>query len=1124
MVNPIAVLRSRYFNVFILSAAFVCLTCFLAFANIAATISRAELQARRDSLRTDLSSGLSRSDLISRAQGFRQVIHHALQEDPSSVLPISRQIPELLFGAGLDRQARDFVLEFAQPANWGDAVKYYFEAGRWVLENLLKLDELDQSRQVLHTYEAVLERVHLSQTPGEEKRLIEVSAKSAISQFPRLLTNAGMFEEAISTDKNLIKFFGRLGILGRWERQRFLIHIAESYVLLAQYQSAEDNLDRALELGKTREDNPAIDPENHLLATGARREYLNTLTLLFATGNREYAIRVLKELIGIFSVEQASENIYALIEGHSQLGSFLACADQPFSGQFERAHELIGRLPYGMELISGALDARRAIFSARAGDLPAAESLLERAKAKYDARPSNLERIEKLPSALRDKLQVGLYPDLETDDINERAVYFRLAMYSLRRNSPEEARRYLAQYFALSPYHDKPTIVQQQLFLARHLLAFGHRQNGVSLIQQALKSADATMDERSFATHMLAMTELQEGKPDEALLVLMTRYGSEDWGEGLFRRAKLRDSLSEVDDDRELWELGASQPDELGTLDVFDNQIALFLKIADKASAGDEIRNLAFMAAQLISFSRPAVGISLARIREQIRDPQERATIEALYRSDPHFSSNMFSMSSRMRRDDFDSSDWSDFDQEIPCSPRISNFLKKMRLTRGLQMRPSWKAKLDKRRASSDAVQRLLRARRYDNSAVKSEAFGIARAISANELQARLRDDDVVVVIAPTNFGTYVGAVGKRGRTTSLVSDYTSERIRDAVATITRSLRADEHGNTKPFAKEEASNLYKSLLGPVLRSVPKLARVFLVTGPAISSLPFSALPAECGGSNSWLSDCYELSVLPSVVLYEGDGRPARTQIALTDSKFIGFGAPELSPPGSCGVPLESHPEDDLADPLAVRKLCDLAEAGDILVRLSRALNAPPATAVHVGQGATEKEFKELARQGVVGSADYIAFATHGLTAADTRKLSGLAEPSLVFTPPGTPSSLDDGLLTTSEIIDLRLSAKLVYLISCSSGSPDRDDAEAFSGLALSFLAAGAKALIVSYYPVDLDATAQLFERVASHLSADHMTPRKALQQAMKDIRDDNGGAKSFAHPRFWAGFTIIALG
>jgi len=82
----------------------------------------------------------------------------------------------------------------------------------------------------------------------------------------------------------------------------------------------------------------------------------------------------------------------------------------------------------------------------------------------------------------------------------------------------------------------------------------------------------------------------------------------------------------------------------------------------------------------------------------------------------------------------------------------------------------------------------------------------------------------------------------------------------------------------------------------------------------------------------------------------------------------------------------------------------------------------------------------------------LTFATHGLLAGD---LKGLSEPALVLTPPKEGTELDDGLLTASEVAQLKLDADWVILSACNTAAPDgTPGAEGLSGLAKAFFYAG----------------------------------------------------------------------
>ena len=64
-------------------------------------------------------------------------------------------------------------------------------------------------------------------------------------------------------------------------------------------------------------------------------------------------------------------------------------------------------------------------------------------------------------------------------------------------------------------------------------------------------------------------------------------------------------------------------------------------------------------------------------------------------------------------------------------------------------------------------------------------------------------------------------------------------------------------------------------------------------------------------------------------------------------------------------------------------------------------------------------------------ADYriVYFATHALVAGDVK---GLGEPSLALSIPKQPTDLGDGLLTATEVAQLKLNADWVVLSACNT--------------------------------------------------------------------------------------------
>ncbi|MDX2155578.1 MAG: CHAT domain-containing tetratricopeptide repeat protein [Hyphomicrobiaceae bacterium] len=333
-------------------------------------------------------------------------------------------------------------------------------------------------------------------------------------------------------------------------------------------------------------------------------------------------------------------------------------------------------------------------------------------------------------------------------------------------------------------------------------------------------------------------------------------------------------------------------------------------------------------------------------------------------------------------------------------------------------------------------------------------------------------------------------------------------------------------GQRPSFDIERAAALYRLLLGPVdhiIRDKPSL--VLVPTGP-LTSLPFQALvtgpvrtgssPAEALREAPWLARRHATSVLPSVPSLAALRRVGAHLSAA--EPFLGIGDPSLTgPPGQSRsarigqTALAAIYRNGVADLRALRELTPLPETAAELKAIAGALKAP-ADALLLGHDATETRVRRtpLDRYRV------IHFATHGLVAGE---LSGLAEPALVLTPPIRPSEADDGLLTASEVAALRLKADWVVLSACNTAAGADVGAEALSGLARAFFFAGARALLVSHWAVNSEATVWLTTETFAALSREPRIGRaEAFRRTMIAMIDAG------LPPSMWAPFIIVGEG
>ncbi|MCC6656962.1 MAG: CHAT domain-containing protein [Rhodocyclaceae bacterium] len=363
------------------------------------------------------------------------------------------------------------------------------------------------------------------------------------------------------------------------------------------------------------------------------------------------------------------------------------------------------------------------------------------------------------------------------------------------------------------------------------------------------------------------------------------------------------------------------------------------------------------------------------------------------------------------------------------------------------------------------------------------------------------------------------------------------ERIalkRDELDVEVRALRLklDLGASNKPelllaqsFDAARSHELYRKLLAPAEKLLTGAKHLILVPDGPLQSLPPAVLVSEAPNAPidhrevAWLIKKYAVTVLPSV----SSLRALRAYAQGTPAKepLIGFGDPVLEgmgPPSAQDqtrknkVPTGLVSRGLVADPKDVRKMEPLPNTADELKLIAASLKAPT-NALNLGDQATERKVK----QSDLASARVIAFATHGLMAEE---FHGLAEPALVLTPPQQASEFDDGLLTASEILQLKLNADWVVLSACNTAASDgKPGAEGLSGLARAFFYAGAHALMVTHWAVETNSSAALttgvFEKAAKGLSK-----AEALRQSMlahmqrKDIPYAH-------HPAMWAPFILV---
>ncbi len=330
--------------------------------------------------------------------------------------------------------------------------------------------------------------------------------------------------------------------------------------------------------------------------------------------------------------------------------------------------------------------------------------------------------------------------------------------------------------------------------------------------------------------------------------------------------------------------------------------------------------------------------------------------------------------------------------------------------------------------------------------------------LTVKDVQPLLSADEAMTIYSVVDKRGYVIAITREGvdwKEIPFGADALAQKVSEFRKGLDVGKARDGSGKSGLFDLALANELYVALLGPVEALTKDKHSLLTVPSGALTALPFhllvtetpqAAIPDTLEGyrSAAWLLRRQAVSVLPSVVSLKSLRAFARKDHGI--KPMTGFGDPVFNP-------VEGGPSDRRAagGKVAARSIVTSAYtdfwrgAGVDRARLAQALPQLPDTAdelnavakdvgaadgdIHLGRDASETTLKRapLAQYSI------IYFATHGLVAGD---IKGVGEPSLALSIPEQPSELDDGLLTASEVAQLKLNADWVVLSACNTIAGD----------------------------------------------------------------------------------------
>ena len=296
-----------------------------------------------------------------------------------------------------------------------------------------------------------------------------------------------------------------------------------------------------------------------------------------------------------------------------------------------------------------------------------------------------------------------------------------------------------------------------------------------------------------------------------------------------------------------------------------------------------------------------------------------------------------------------------------------------------------------------------------------------------------------------------------------------------------RKLQAVE--SLDPDSETNRQNLHALLIEPIQSALPTNPedKIIFIPHQELFSVPFAALQDKSG---KYLVDKHTILTAPAIQVLQ------LTRKAPATGKALIVGNPTMPT-------ILTRAGQEIA-----QQLSPLPGAETEARAIAQLLQTEPI----IGEKATKSYILQQ-----LPSTRIAHFATHGLL----DDFKGLGTPgAIALAPDPNNTEINNGLLTSGEILDLKLNIDLFVLSACDTGRGSITG-DGVIGLSRSLLTAGVSSLIVSLWAIPDSHTADLMTEFYRQWQSNPDKAR-ALRQAQLNIKDRHP-----EKPRNWAAFTIM---
>jgi len=391
-----------------------------------------------------------------------------------------------------------------------------------------------------------------------------------------------------------------------------------------------------------------------------------------------------------------------------------------------------------------------------------------------------------------------------------------------------------------------------------------------------------------------------------------------------------------------------------------------------------------------------------------------------------------------------------------------------------------------------------------------------------------LKPGEVLLEYALGDKGSYLFRVEPGGKVQvfrlALGQEAMEKRLGALLAPFRQSVMRRE--DLSRFSVTEAAGLYRELLEPALAGVSPGTRLIIVPDGVLGAFPFEALVVDAQGDwgksglvgDRWPVTYSQSAAILALNRHLGASRAPQALFALGDCiydkgspRFLAYKAQQ----GQAGELRHLGPEAALTMSAvgprgAQMKFPPLPQTRQTVTDLAALFQEKPQPPqVLLDVLATETKV----RQTPLNQYRYLFFGTHGFLADN---LAGVQEPTLVLTQVDNKAP-DNGFLTFSKVLQLKLDADLVTLAACMTGVGQVTQGEGVLNFARAFQQAGARSVMVSLWNIPVEESLKFYTTLYKSLK-EGKTRIEALKAARQAVR-----AKE-SHPYFWSGLILHGEG